>query len=155
LRPLFVGLAVKRQVDSPGAQRLWRARARRSAAFSSTVLISDRRDMTRHGLEIACNHKQLFEVGGYLSARHLSRPAYITPAASAAFTTGRGIRVAPIGFTNTQLEQLKTTAAQIPPWQRDAYLRRVVELLTARDFSDADVRRAALAARGELLSRRK
>ena len=59
--------------------------------------------------------------------------------------------MAAIGFTDAQLEQIRTIAAQIPRRLRDAYLRRVVELLNGRDFGDGDVHRAARAAAGEIL----
>jgi hypothetical protein len=42
--------------------------------------------------------------------------------------------VAALAFTDQQIQQITTTAAQIPRRLRDAYLRRVVELLDCRDF---------------------
>jgi hypothetical protein len=59
--------------------------------------------------------------------------------------------MAAIAFTDAQLEQIRMTAAQIPRRLRDAYLRRVVELLDGRDFGDGDVHRAARAAAGEIM----
>jgi hypothetical protein len=59
--------------------------------------------------------------------------------------------MAAIAFTDSQLEQIRMTAMQIPRRLRDAYLRRVVELLSGRDFGDGDVHRAARAAAGEIL----
>ncbi|HVI13990.1 MAG TPA: hypothetical protein VM822_14050, partial [Pseudolabrys sp.] len=59
--------------------------------------------------------------------------------------------MAAIAFTDAQLEQIRMTAAQIPRRLRDAYLRRIVQLLDGRDFGDADVHRAARAAAGEIM----
>jgi hypothetical protein len=59
--------------------------------------------------------------------------------------------MAAIGFTDAQLEQIRTIAAQIPRRLRDAYLRRIAEVLNGRDFGDGDVHRAARAAAGEIM----
>jgi hypothetical protein len=56
-----------------------------------------------------------------------------------------------LAFTDAQIKQITTTAVQIPRRMRDAYLRRVVELLNGRDFGDGDVHRAARAAAGEIM----
>jgi hypothetical protein len=58
--------------------------------------------------------------------------------------------MAVIGFSDTQLEQIRMIAAQIPRRLRDAYLQRVVQLLNGRDFGDGDVHRAARAAAGSV-----
>jgi hypothetical protein len=59
--------------------------------------------------------------------------------------------MAAIRFTDHQLAEIRMTATQLPRRLRDAYLRRVVELLNGRDFGDGDVHRAARAAAGEIL----
>ena len=59
--------------------------------------------------------------------------------------------MAAIAFTDAQLEQIRMTATQIPRRLRDAYLQRVVQLLTGRDFGDGDVHRASRAAAGEIM----
>ena len=59
--------------------------------------------------------------------------------------------MAAIAFTDAQLEQIRMTAAQIPRRLRDAYLRRIVQLLDGRDFGDEDVHRAVRAVAGEIL----
>jgi hypothetical protein len=56
----------------------------------------------------------------------------------------------PIAFTDAQIEQIKLTGYQVPHHLRDAYLRRLVELLP-RDHGDADVHRAAVTAQREIL----
>ena len=55
-----------------------------------------------------------------------------------------------LAFSDGQLDQIKTAAGQVPPAQRDAYLRRLAELLP-NDFGDADVWRAAHAAAREIM----
>ncbi|HVI61417.1 MAG TPA: hypothetical protein VM910_02295 [Bradyrhizobium sp.] len=67
------------------------------------------------------------------------------------FQPGGFKKMAVIAFTDAQLEQIMTTAAQIPRRLRDAYLQRVVQLLNGRDFGDGDVHRAARAAAGEIM----
>jgi hypothetical protein len=55
-------------------------------------------------------------------------------------------------LTDTQLEELRTAAAPLPPSLRSAFLQKVAELLDGRDYGDADVHRAAHAAVRELLT---
>jgi hypothetical protein len=64
------------------------------------------------------------------------------PASEQRFQEGDFLMAA-IAFTDAQLEQISAMATQIPRRLRDAYLRRVVELLHGRDFGDGDVHRAA------------
>jgi hypothetical protein len=52
--------------------------------------------------------------------------------------------MAVIGFTDTQIEQIRATAAQIPRRLRDEYLRLLAQLLDGKDFGNADVWRAIL-----------
>jgi hypothetical protein len=59
--------------------------------------------------------------------------------------------MAVIGFTDTQIEQIRATAAQIPRRLRDEYLRLLAQLLDGKDFGNADVWRAAHAAAREVL----
>ena len=59
--------------------------------------------------------------------------------------------MAAIAFTDAQLQEIRTTAAQLPRRLRDAYLQRVVQLLNGRDFGDGDVHRAARAAADEIM----
>jgi hypothetical protein len=56
-----------------------------------------------------------------------------------------------LAFTDAQIKQITTTAAQIPRALRRRYLQRVSELLNGRDFGDGDVHRAARAAAGEIM----
>ena len=56
----------------------------------------------------------------------------------------------PKAAQNAQVEQVKTTGYLVPRHLRARYLERLVELLP-RDHGDADVRRACLAARREVL----
>jgi hypothetical protein len=59
--------------------------------------------------------------------------------------------MAALAFTDTQLEQIKTVAYQLPRDLRRHYLQRIAELLVGRDFGDGDVHRAARAAAGEIM----
>jgi hypothetical protein len=55
-----------------------------------------------------------------------------------------------LAFSDDQIDQIKTAAAQVPPALRDAYLRRLSELLP-QDFGDADVWRASHRAACEIM----
>jgi hypothetical protein len=63
--------------------------------------------------------------------------------------------MAVIGFTDTQIEQIRATAAQNPRRLRDEYLRLLAQLLDGKDFGNADVWRAAHAAAREVLRPRR
>jgi hypothetical protein len=59
--------------------------------------------------------------------------------------------MAVIGFTDTQIEQIKMTAAPIPRRLRGQYLQRIAERLRGRDFDDGDVYRACVEAQRAIL----
>ena len=56
--------------------------------------------------------------------------------------------MAPIGFSDSQLNHVTAAARQIPPFQRGRFLRRIVKLLRGKSFGDADVHRAASGSAG-------
>jgi len=58
--------------------------------------------------------------------------------------------MAPIGFSDSQLDHVTAAAQQIPPFQRGRFLRRIVNLLRGKSFGDAEVHRAAQAAAQEV-----
>jgi hypothetical protein len=57
----------------------------------------------------------------------------------------------PLAFSETQLEQIKTFACQLPRHLHSQYLHHVAELLPS-DFGDADVWRAAHKALHEVIT---
>jgi hypothetical protein len=63
--------------------------------------------------------------------------------------------MAVIGFTDTQIEQIKMTAAPIPRRLRGQYLQRIAERLRGRDFDDGDVYRACVEAQRAILRPRR
>ena len=56
-----------------------------------------------------------------------------------------------MAFTDEQLAQIKAAAQPIPWALREAYLQRVVMLLSGRPFGNGDVQRAAAQAQRELI----
>jgi len=58
--------------------------------------------------------------------------------------------MAPIGFSDSELNHVTAAAQQIPPFQRGRLLRRIVKLLRGKSFGDAEVHRAAQAAAQEV-----
>ena len=58
--------------------------------------------------------------------------------------------MAPIGFSDSQLNHVTAAAQQIPPFQRGRLLRRIVKLLRGKSFGDAEVHRAAQTAAQEV-----
>jgi hypothetical protein len=48
----------------------------------------------------------------------------------------------PVSFSDQQLETIRTIAAQLPPWQRSAFLERLAEALHGKgDIGDGELHR--------------
>jgi hypothetical protein len=56
-----------------------------------------------------------------------------------------------IAFNDEQLKLISEVAQPVPWKQRGAYLDRVIELLTGRQYSNRDVQHAAARAQRELI----
>jgi hypothetical protein len=56
----------------------------------------------------------------------------------------------PIELSDSQMACVQDAARHIPPFQRLAFLEAVAAHLRGRDFSDADVQRAARAAANQM-----
>jgi hypothetical protein len=47
----------------------------------------------------------------------------------------------PLAFTDQQLETVRTVAAQLPPWQRSAFLKALAAALPSGDVGDGELHR--------------